>query len=56
MAKRRRPIDLVELRNQIKAGHYRVYTSSSFLGKQWIYIEDTENGECVMIGEVKKDG
>ena len=55
MGKRRRPIDIVELRNQIKDGYYRVYTSS-FLGKQWIYIEDVENGECVRIGEVKQDG
>ena len=55
MAKRRRPVDLVELRNQIKDGHYRVYTASCPVG-QYIYIEDTENGECVKIGEVKKDG
>ena len=55
MDKQRRLIDLVELRSQIKNGYYRVYTSGTFLGKQYIYIEDTENGECVMIGEVKKD-
>lgn len=55
MAKRRRPIDLVELRTQIKNGHYRVYTTKS-LGTRWIYIEDTENGECVCIGKVESDG
>lgn len=55
MAKRRRPIDLVELRNQIKDGHYRVYTAK-FMGTRYIYIKDTENEECVRIGKVESDG
>ena len=51
----RKLIDLVELRQQIKNGYYRVYTST-YANIRWIYIEDMENGECVRIGEVEADG
>lgn len=43
-----KPIDLIELRNQIKDGILQVYMS-----RNRIYIKDSENGECVMICELK---
>ena len=44
-----KPIDLVQLRAEIKAGYLETFTR---YGK--IYIRDTGNGECVMIGDVKE--
>lgn len=44
-----KPIDLVQLRTEIRAGYLAVYIKR---GK--IYITDTENGETVMIGDVKE--
>lgn len=43
-----KPIDLIELRKQIKEGVFKVY-----LYRKKVYIEDTENGESVMICELK---
>ena len=39
-----KPIDLIELRRQIKEGVFKVY-----LYRKKVYIEDAENGESVMI-------
>ena len=39
-----KPIDLTELRRQIKEGIFNVY-----LYRKRVYIEDAENGESVMI-------
>ena len=47
-------IDLLELRELIKGGYYKVFTSK-YAGARYIYIEDTENGECVRIGKVETD-
>lgn len=43
-----KPIDLIELRKQIKEGIFNVY-----LYRNRVYIEDAENGESVMICELK---
>lgn len=43
-----KPIDLIELRKQIKEGVLKVY-----LYRHRVYIEDTENGESVMIYDLK---
>ena len=43
-----RPIDLIELRKQIKEGVFKVY-----LYRHRVYIEDAENGESVMIYDLK---
>ena len=40
-------IDLVQLRREIKDG-----LLTTFIKRGKIYIQDTENGECVMIGNV----
>lgn len=42
-------IDLVYLRKEFKRG-----TFNSFIKNGMIYIQDTENGECIMIGYVKE--
>ena len=39
-----KPIDLIELRRQIKEGVFKVY-----LYRKKVYIEGAENGESVMI-------
>lgn len=44
-----KPIDIVQLRAEIKAGYL-----ATFIKRGKIYITDTENGECVMIGDVKE--
>ena len=43
-----KPIDLIELRKQIKEGVFKVY-----LYRHRVYIEDAENGESVMIYDLK---
>ena len=43
-----KPIDLVELRQQIRDGIFQVYMS-----RNRIYIKDAESDECVMICELK---
>ena len=43
-----KPIDLIELRKQIKEGIFNVY-----LYRHKVYIEDAENGESVMIYDLK---
>ena len=43
-----KPIDLIELRKQIKEGVFNVY-----LYRHKVYIEDAENGESVMIYDLK---
>ena len=48
MSKMTKPIDLVELRKQIKEGIFKVY-----LYRHRVYIEDAENGESVMICDLK---
>ena len=44
-----KPIDLIELRRQIKEGIFKVY-----LYRHRVYIEDAENGESVMIYDLKE--
>ena len=44
-----KPIDLVELRKQSKEGIFKVY-----LYRHRVYIEDAENGESVMICDLKE--
>lgn len=41
-------IDLIELRKQIKEGIFNVY-----LYREKVYIEDVDNGESVMIYDLK---
>lgn len=43
-----KPIDLIELRRQIKEGVFNVY-----LYRNRVYIEDADSGESVMICELK---
>ena len=43
-----KPIDLIELRRQIKEGIFKVY-----LYKHRVYIEDVDNGETVMIYDLQ---
>ena len=43
-----KPIDLIELRKQIKEGVFKVY-----LYRNKVFIEDAENGESVMICDLK---
>ena len=43
-----KPIDLIELRRQIKEGAFKVY-----LYRKKVYIEDADNGESVMIYDLK---
>ena len=43
-----KPIDLVKLRSQIKSGILR-----PFVNRGKVYLEDTENGEVVIICELK---
>ena len=44
-----KPIDLMELRKQIKEGIFNVY-----LYREKVYIEDADNGESVMICDLKE--
>ena len=44
-----KPIDLIELRKQIKEGIFKVY-----LDRRRVYIEDAENGESVMVCDLKE--
>ena len=44
-----KPIDLIELRKQIKEGIFNVY-----LYRKRVYIEDAEKGESVMIYNLKE--
>ena len=44
-----KPIDLIELRKQIKEGVFKVY-----LYRKKVYIEDAENGESVMVCDSKE--
>ena len=46
-----KPIDLIELRKQIKEGVFNVY-----LYRKKVYIEDAESGESVMIYDLKGGG
>ena len=43
-----KPIDLVELRNQIKSGMLR-----PFVNRGKVYLEDTASGEVIIICELK---
>ena len=43
-----KPIDLIELRRQIKEGIFNVY-----LYRNQVYIEDADSGESVLICELK---
>ena len=43
-----KPIDLVELRSQIKSGMLRPFVNS---GR--VYLEDTASGEVIIICELK---
>lgn len=42
-------IDLIELRTQIRNGTFNI-----FIKKEKVYIEDSQNGECVMICDLKE--
>ena len=44
-----KPIDIVKLRAEIKAGYL-----STFIKRGKIYLIDNDNGECVMIGDVEE--
>ena len=46
-----KPINLIELRRQIKEGVFNVY-----LYRKKVYIEDAESGESVMIYDLKEGG
>ena len=43
-----KPIDLVELRSQIKSGILR-----PFVNKGRVYLEDTASGEVIIVCELK---
>lgn len=43
-------IDLVKLRKEIKAGKFIAYVN-----RNKIYLQDTENGETIIIGELKEE-
>ena len=45
---RMKPIDLVELRSQIKSGMLR-----PFVNRGRVYLEDTASGEVIIICELK---
>ena len=57
-------IDIVELKTEIQKGNLEVFTAKEIVSKNGIcicdeteiaiYIRDTQNGECVKIGKVKK--
>ena len=44
-----KPIDLWELKNQIKNGDFRV-----FINKERVYLEDVISGEAIMIYKLKE--
>ena len=43
-------IDLVGLRNEIKNGTFNAY-----IKRDKVYIEDSQNGECIMICDLNKE-
>ena len=43
-----KPIDLVELRSQIKSGMFR-----PFVNRGRVYLEDTASGEVIIVCELK---
>lgn len=43
-----KPIDLIELRNQIKLGMFR-----PFVNRGKVYLEDTASGEVITVCELK---
>ena len=45
----RKIIDIVELRNQIKLGILRPYVE-----RDKVYLEDAENGETIMVCDLKE--
>lgn len=42
-------IDLIDLKTEIKNGTFNV-----FVKKEKVYIEDSQNGECIMICDLKE--
>ena len=44
-------IDLVELRSEIKKG-----TFVPFVKREKVYLEDAQNGECIMICDLQEVG
>lgn len=44
----KKPIDIIKLRKQIKEGIFNIYLYKK------IYIEDTKNGESVMLYDLKE--
>lgn len=44
-----KPIDLIELRKQIKEGIFNVY-----LYRKRVYIEDADSGESVILYDLKE--
>ena len=49
-------IDLMELRQDIKNGDYIVFISHEVLSDGDVYLKDKENGECILLLKVDKDG
>lgn len=43
-------VDLIELRNEIKNGTFIVYVK-----REKVYIEDSQNGECIMVCDLKAE-
>ena len=43
-------IDLLDIRTQLKNG-----TFNAFVEKDKVYIEDTQNGECIMVCDLKEN-
>ena len=48
-------IDLVKLKQAIQKNELRTFIKKDCLGKERIYIQDTQNGESVCVGEVKQE-
>lgn len=44
-----KPIDLIELRSQIKSGMLR-----PFVNREKIYLEDTESGEVIIVCDLRE--
>ena len=49
-------IDLMELRQDIKNGDYIVFISHEVLSDGDVYLKDKENGECILLLKVDKNG
>lgn len=47
--KKKPTIDLIELRTELKNGTFHPYVK-----KDKVYIEDSQNGECIMICDLKE--